>query len=74
MADINHINNEVQKYRSTVQTLGSKIKEAGVNWHDEKYQALSKMIAKISAEAKQVNVLAEKLTNDIKKFEAVSKG
>ncbi|MBQ7643325.1 MAG: hypothetical protein IJS67_05425 [Clostridia bacterium] len=62
------ISDEVQRFRSCVAKLSGGIKEAGVNWHDEKYEALSKMVSDIASQSKMVMEYADKFLSGVKQF------
>lgn len=71
MSSMSSITNEVQHFQSSVKKLSTDIKEAEVNWSDEKYQALSKMVSQIASNSKGVMIAADRLSSDVKKFESV---
>lgn len=71
-SSMNIITSEVQRFQSSVKQLRSDIKDAGVNWHDEKFQKLSNMVAQIANNSKNVVVAADRFTSDVKKFESVA--
>ena len=72
MSSINTITSEVQRFQASVKRLSTDIKDAGVNWHDEKHAALSKMVSQIASTSKSVIVTADKLSSDVKKFESIA--
>ena len=72
MNSMNAIINEAQQFQSSVKKLSTDVKEAGVNWNDEKHQALSKMIYKIASNSKGVIVAADKLSSNFKRFESIA--
>lgn len=72
MSSINNVTNDVQHFQAAVKKLSVDIKDAGVNWHDEKHQVLSKMVSRIASSSKGVMAAADKLSSDFKKFESVA--
>lgn len=72
MSSMSSITNEVQRFQSSVKKLSTDIKEAGVNWSDEKHQALSKMVSQIASNSKGVMVAADRLSSEFKKFESIA--
>lgn len=72
MSNVNSITNEVRKFQGSVKKLSSSIKEAGVNWNDEKYRVLSKMVSQIASTSKSVIITADRLVSDVKRFDAVA--
>ncbi len=72
MNSMNSITKEVQRFQSSVKKLSTDIKEAGVNWNDDKHQTLSKMVSKVASNAKDVMISADRLSSDFKKFESIA--
>ena len=72
MSNINNVMSDVQHFQASVKKLSVSIKDAGVNWHDEKHAVLSKMVSRVASSSKGVMAAADKLSSDFKKFESVA--
>lgn len=73
MSSANSITNEAQRFQASVKKLSKNIKEAGVNWSDDKYQDLSNLVAQIASNSKCIMVAADRFTSSVEKFESLSK-
>ena len=72
MSSMSSITNEIQRFQSYVKKLSTDIKDAGVDWSDEKHQALSKMVSQIASSSRGVMITADRLSSNYKKFESIA--
>ena len=72
MSDIGSLTKEVQRFQAAVKALSSDISNAGVNWHDEKQQKLSAMVADIASNSKSVMTITDRLSSKCRAFDSIS--
>lgn len=72
MSSVNSVTKEVQFFQAQVKKLRADVKEASINWNDEKNRALSNMLSKIAGNTKSVMQAAEQLVSDCRRFESVA--
>lgn len=73
MENSKNVLKDIEEFRTCIQELENQINKAGIEWRDEKFQALTKAIQQIANNTRELIESGEECQKNIKNFETYIK-
>ena len=69
MENSKNVQKDIEEFKKCIEELGNKVNQAGIEWKDEKFQALTKAIQQIASNTKELIIAGEECQKNIENFE-----